>query len=296
MGASTYRNAVQSYPMDPLSPLFARFELTARVFYAGTLCGAHTFDERPGLGYLHMLRAGHLVVTQSGASPILIAEPSLLFYPRPCQHVFAVDDPTGASLVCASIEFGAGTGNPLLRGLPDLLLVPLAQIPGIEPALAMLFGEAFGERSGRQGAVDRLAEYVLILLMRHALDARIIEGGLLAGLADPRLAKAITAMHEHPETAWSLEELASAAGMSRARFAAHFRATIGATPLDYLTDWRISMAQTHLKRGKPLKVVAPMVGYTDHVALARVFQRRIGMSPAVWYGSRKADAEVADSG
>ena len=70
--------------------------------------------------------------------------------------------------------------------------------------------------------------------------------------------------------------------MSRARFALNFRARVGATPLDYLTDWRISVAQTLLRRGKPLKAVAPAVGYTSPVALTRVFTRRLGLSPAAW--------------
>jgi hypothetical protein len=51
-------------------------------------------------------------------------------------------------------------------------------------------------------------------------------------------------MHKHPETSWSLEELAQHAGMSRARFAAHFRKVVGVTPFDYLTDWRLGIAQT----------------------------------------------------
>lgn len=148
--------------------------------------------------------------------------------------------------------------------------------------MALLFGEAFADLPGRQAGIDRLAEYALVLLLRYAIEARIVNGGLLAALADPRLSKALMAMHERPEHPWTLEELASDAGMSRARFAAHFRATMGTTPLDYLTDWRISVAQTLLKRGKPLKLVAPMVGYSNPVALARVFARRTKLSPSAW--------------
>jgi AraC-like DNA-binding protein len=102
------------------------------------------------------------------------------------------------------------------------------------------------------------------------------------GLADPRLANAIAAIHERPEHPWSLEELAAAAGMSRARFAVHFREIVGVTPFDYLADWRIGMAQTLLKRGKPLKIVAPSVGYASSTALTRVFTQRVGVSPTQW--------------
>jgi AraC-like DNA-binding protein len=109
-----------------------------------------------------------------------------------------------------------------------------------DSALALLFDEAFAQRSGREAAIDSLVEYFVVLLLRHAIDAKLIEGGVLAALADARLAKAMMAMHGRPEQAWPLAEPAQVAGMSRARFALNFRGTVGATPLDYLTDWSIS--------------------------------------------------------
>lgn len=275
--------------MDLLSPLFRRFSLSARVFYSGTLCSNANFDAQPGLGYLHVLREGSLRMTAAGGKPFELTQPSLVFCPRPFAHQFQVDDPEGAKLVCASIDFGAGMGNPLLRSLPDVLLVPMETIDRIEPMLALLFGEAFTELPGRQAAIDRLAEYFLVLLLRHVVQSGVINGGVLAAFADPRLTKAVTAMHEQPEQAWSLESLAEVAGMSRARFAAHFREITGMTALDYLTDWRISVAQTLLKHGKPLKLIAPMIGYSNPAAFARVFSRRIGMSPSDWL-ARGADA------
>jgi AraC-like DNA-binding protein len=268
--------------MDQLSPLFARFTLSARVFYTGALCGIADFDNTRGIGMLHVLRSGRLRVLQPPAASLELTQPSLLFYRQPFAHRFEVDDGDAADLVCAFIDFGSAEGNPLLRGLPDLLLVPMADIAGVEPALALLFDEAFAQRAGRDAAIDRLVEVFVVLLLRHALDARLVEGGVLAALADARLAKVMTAMHQQPEHAWSVQELAQTAGMSRARFALHFRATVGETPLDYLTDWRVSVAQTLLRRGRLLKAVAPAVGYSSPVALARVFARRVGASPADW--------------
>jgi len=274
--------------MDLLSPLFARFTLSARVFHTGVLCGVVDLDNSRGIGMLHVLRRGRVRVVQPNQPSFELAEPSLLFCRQPLAHRFEVDDRDGADLVCGHIDFGSTLGNPILRGLPALLAVPLAAMVGVKAALALLFDEAFAQRDGRGAALDRLVEFFLILLLRHAIDRRLIEGGVLAALADARLGKAMMAMHERPEHGWSIDELAQAAGMSRARFAAHFRTTVGAAPLDYLTDWRVSVAQTLLKRGKLLKAVAPAVGYSSPIALARVFTRKVGMSPVEWLG-RSAD-------
>jgi transcriptional regulator GlxA family with amidase domain len=102
---------------------------------------------------------------------------------------------------------------------------------------------------------------------------------VLAGLADPRLAKALTAMHEVPKKSWTLDDLAGVAGMSRTRFAEHFRTRVGQTPIDYLTVWRMTVAGQLLARGKPVKSVALQVGYQSAAAFSRVFSRVTGQAP-----------------
>ena len=52
-------------------------------------------------------------------------------------------------------------------------------------------------------------------------------------------------------------------------------------PTEEKADAR-SLVQTLLKRGMPLKAVAPAVGHTSPVALTRVFTRRLGLSAAQW--------------
>ncbi|MBD5803830.1 HTH-type transcriptional repressor of iron proteins A [Azoarcus sp. Aa7] len=268
--------------MDRLSPLLNRFALTARVFYSGTLCGITTFEASDEAGHLHVVRRGPLQVQGADRSLIDIDEPSLLFYPRPASHRLRADRQTGADVVCASVEFGGGLGNPLARALPPVLLVRLAELPALASTLALLLDEAFEQRSGRQAIVDRLCEVVLVHLLRHTIEHRLMPTGLFAGLADPRLAKAIQAMHDEPARKWLLEELAERAGMSRARFAVNFRETVGQTPLDYLTDWRIGLAQTLLRKGRPVKIVADEVGYGSAAALARAFTARLGVPPIAW--------------
>lgn len=274
--------------MDRLSPFFAHFALSARVFYSGRLCGTSGNHDNPRAGHLHVLRRGKLKVHRPAGRTLVIDQPSVLFFPRPFRHRFRTDEKTGAELVCATIEFGAGMLNPLVQALPEMLVVPLSEIQELAPTMELLFTEAFGDRPGRQTAVDRLAEYFLVLLLRAATNARLLQGGVLMGLADSRLAPAIAAMHDHPERRWALEELARCAGMSRARFAVHFRRTVGVTPFDYLTDWRIGVAQNLLKRGEPLKIVAPAVGFLSSTALSRAFSHRIGLSPTEWLSRDRA--------
>jgi len=276
--------------MDRLAPLFDRFSLSARMFYSGRLCGVSPNLEEPA-GYLHVLRKGTLTVTHPNARELVIDTPSILFFPRPHQHRVHGSEEEGAELVCATVKFGVGMLNPLVASFPEPFVVPLDSLPELVPALELLFSEANSEFTGRQTALDRLFEYVLVLLIRSALKARLVESGVLLGLADERLGKAIEAMHKHPETAWSLEQLAQCAGMSRARFAAHFHQVVGMTPFDYLTNWRLGIAQTMLRKDNSLKLIASAVGYANATALTRVFTQRVGMSPSDWRAAEYTEIE-----
>ena len=271
--------------MDRLSTFFSQFTLSARVFFSGQLCGTSSDHASRTAGHLHVVRNGVLKILQPAGPPIVIDEPAALLYPRAGRHTFQSD---GADIVCAFVEFGGGTLNPLVSVLPTLLMVPLASMPELSPAVDLLFTEAFSKRDGRQAAVDRLAEYFLILLLRSAIDSRLLQGGILTAFSDARLAKAIDAMHRQPERQWTLDELAHIAGMSRARFAAHFLAVTGQTPFQYLSLWRIGVAQSLLKKGQKLKVLAPCTGYASSGALTRAFVKHIGVTPMAWLAAQSS--------
>lgn len=281
--------------VDRLSNLLNRFSLSAGVFYSGNICGVHDFDRDARRGHVHLIKRGPVQLVGGPEGGLSITEPSLLFLPRPDVHQLIADDRTGADVVCASIQFGAGGHNPITDSLPSLVIVPLARLPGAQPLLELLYEEAFSDHCGRQASLDRMCELLLIRLLRYCLDQGIAKGGALSGLADPRLAKALIAMHENPAREWELSEMASLAGMSRARFAVHFREVTGKTPADYLASWRISLAQGLLRAGRPLKHVSVEVGYGSPSALTRAFVRKMGTSPRSWLksvGDSKAPSTV----
>lgn len=276
--------------MDRLSLLLQRFSLSAGVFYTGQICGIHHFERDTQRGHVHLIKRGPVTLIGGIEDTLAITEPTLLFLPRPNSHRLIADDRDGADVVCASIQFGGGGRNPITDSLPPTVLVPLAELPGAQALLDLLYDEAFTEQCGRQAALDRLCELLLIRLLRHCLDRGLTQGGTLAGLADPRLAKALVAVHEDATRAWALSDMAQLAGMSRARFAVHFREVIGDTPADYLATWRVTLAQGLLRAGRPLKHVALDVGYGSASAFTRAFIRKTGEAPTHWLRNVEAAA------
>ncbi|AOY02246.1 AraC family transcriptional regulator [Jeongeupia sp. USM3] len=275
--------------MDRLSPLLDRFRVHAQLFHTGALCGVSLFERQPGRAFLHVLRRGEMEVIHHGDDGLpprlVVNEPTLLFYPRAVTHAFHNPPAEGSDFSCATLRFDGDEHNPLVRALPPLVVLPLRQVAGLEQALALLFAETDTRRCGSRLLADRLFEVVLIQLLRWLIDhpdAAGLAPGLFTGMADPRLARALVALHECPGDDWTLAHMAAKAGMSRAAFAAGFKHATGLTPACYLSDWRLSLAVGELRAGRPIKVIADALGYSGASAFSKAFKQKFGASPRDW--------------
>ncbi len=286
----------QPATIDRLSALLERCRFRAHLFHQGALCGVNRFEAAPGRAFLHVLRRGALEVRHRGAEGrrqrLRIDQPSLLLYPRAWDHTFSHALAEGSDLVCATLAFDGEAAHPLVRALPPTLVLPLDRIAGIEHTLALLFAEAEAVRCGQRLLADRLFEVLLVQVLRWLLDhpeAAAIDRGLLFGLSDPPIARALTALHEQPGESWTLPRMAAAAGLSRSSFAARFRAALGQTPADYLAGWRLMLAQSALRAGQAPKRIAAELGLADDAALSRLFRRRLGLPPRAWLRAQGTD-------
>ncbi len=273
--------------MDKLDSLLMQSSPSTQVFYAGNSCETSYVDEAAGMGHLHVLHAGKLTIKRHLASDLDITKPSLILFPRP-QTCTLIPESTdekgaqGASIVCAHVDFGQAMSATLALSIPDVLVIPLDPSNHLKPMLALMFQEAASESCGKKVALNHLMNYFLVLLLRQLMENGDVKTGILAALGDKRLSIAVTAMHDHPNVDWTLETLAEKAGMSRARFASHFRSVTDTTPLEYLTAWRIELTKNQLRQGRSLKVIAPKVGYGSAEALIRSFTRHTHVTPKEW--------------
>jgi AraC-like DNA-binding protein len=176
------------------------------------------------------------------------------------------------------------------RGLLSGLLPTLVHIQASDPAAGRLkrtidsiVEEALADRPGRDLVVDRLIEVLLVEALRFRtedVDA-IGQPGLLAGLADPLLARPLRRLHSDVAHAWSVEELAREAGLSRSAFSERFGQKVGVPPMQYLMDWRMALAKAMLQRdAPPLEAVAAAIGYQSASAFSTAFRREVGSPPS----------------
>ncbi|HRE02582.1 MAG TPA: AraC family transcriptional regulator [Ilumatobacteraceae bacterium] len=286
--------------IDRLDALLEHFRVRTRLFHTGSLCGVTHFPAQPGRGFLHVFRRGDMDVAHHDADGTLrrqrVDRPSLIFCPRAVDHSFDNAPDDDSDFACATFDIDGGATHPLLDALAPLVVVPLDTAGDLDQALGLLFAEIDRVRCGNRVLADRLFEVLLIQLFRWLLDhpdQLSVPAGLLAGLAEPRLARALTAIHESPGTPWTLSSMASRAGMSRSTFAAQFKQLVGQTPAAYLTGWRITLAQAQLRAGNSVTRTAFDLGYATAPAFTRAFTARLGCSPRAWLKTTGTDVSGA---
>ena len=172
--------------------------------------------------------------------------------------------------------------NPLFDMLPPILHINHddSARQTLSPIIQLLLQESQQRRCGLATVLGRLVEVLLVHVLRFLMANQKVASGVLAGLSDIRLARAITAMHRDPKQHWNTESLASLAGMSRTAFNQHFRQTVDCPPGEYLTQWRIRLACRLLEASTTLiSHIVEQLGYQSVTTFFRAFRKRIGFSP-----------------
>jgi AraC family transcriptional regulator, alkane utilization regulator len=285
--------SLERFFMDKISSLMGRFSFNARVFFNGSFCTSNQIEPDGLAGQLHLVRAGPVVFSSPDGAFFQVDEPSMVFYPRGDSHRLEVPDGNTASLLCATIAFEGGTSKLLARTLPGCMRLPLSEVSTISQTMQLLFAEASNQQHGRDIVLDRLCDVLMIQVIRYQFERGYLPVGLLAGLADRQLALALAAIHERADAPRQIESLAKVACMSRARFTEHFKTVVGMPPGEYLTRWRIILAQNLMRRGLPMKTASAQAGYASPAAFSRVFTSVVGVSPRQWLRAARPTQETA---
>lgn len=181
--------------------------------------------------------------------------------------------------------------------LPRFIHVRAAEEAGarLGTLVAIIRQEAAEARPGRDAILSRLIEVMLIETLRRESKVQVHHAGVLGGLADPQLARALAYIHADVGRGWTVAELAGHAGMSRSVFARRFAETVGAAPVEYLLAWRMALAKDALLHGRgTLDEIAGMIGYKSASAFSTAFSQRIGCPPSDYAAKARANGGSAD--
>ncbi|MEO3829953.1 AraC family transcriptional regulator [Actinomadura sp. B10D3] len=209
-----------------------------------------------------------------------------------CPGAAGVEDASGPARTCGTLTDAAAVlisgsferrgelSDRLLRVLPAVLLVPAEQSQN--PPVEMMAAEVVKERPGQQLVLDRLLDLMLVSALRTWFDSP--GSGAPAwcrALDDPVAGAALRLLHDSPAHPWTVADLASKVGVSRAALARRFTALVGEPPMSYLASWRIALAADLLREtDQTVDTIAKKVGYANAFALSVAFKRLRGTRPS----------------
>ncbi len=178
--------------------------------------------------------------------------------------------------------FTGSHAEMLLQSLPPIVHIRReSDKAAIRWSLERMREELGNPQPGGALIAQQLAYMMLIQALRlHLTEAGNAGPGWLSALSDKHMSIAIASMHDDPGHPWTLQSLAERVGMSRSVFALRFRETVGETPMEYLTRWRMLLAAESLKNtSDSLSTIARSFGYESESAFGKAFRRVMGCSP-----------------
>ena len=192
-------------------------------------------------------------------------------------------DPEATVFLCGAYQFAGDVGSQLVEALPSVLHLSHADDDPLHDAIGLLSRELSTPAPGQQTVLDRLLDIVLVHALRVSFRQSSQAPRWYQASTDPRLSPALRAIHTDAAHPWTVPELAALSGLSRAAFARAFQHALGEAPMQYLTEWRMTLARDHLRSGDlSLTQIASRTGYTSPYAFAAAFRRHHGQPPGRW--------------
>jgi AraC-like DNA-binding protein len=231
-------------------------------------------------GDVALVRGGpdHFIAHQPGAACL----PPERFLARQANDRHASADRANVFL-CGAYVLSGDVGRGLLEALPPVLTLSAAADDPLHDVIGLLSSELAASAPGQQTVLDRLLDVLLVLAIRACFQRSEHAPRWYQASADPRLGPALSAMHADAAHAWTVPELAAISGLSRAAFARIFQLALGQPPMQYLTDWRMTLARDHLRAGElTLAQIGARTGYASPYAFAAAFRRHHGVPPGQW--------------
>ncbi len=267
--------------------------------------GAAPVLVRSGDAILFPHSASHIMTSGQRAIPVPM---SSVMPPLPPGEIFTMragGPGEGDNFICGFLHCDQRF-NPLIGALPALIVIRLRQnavededpadttgpvavvhVPEgdwLEGTLRHMVEEAQSDRPGNAEMLARLSEVLYVeVVRRYMRQLPETHQGWLAGVRDPIVGQTLRLIHEHPERAWTVEELADEVAVARSTLAQRFTALVGESPMRYLARWRMQMAKSLLRHSDlRLAEVATRTGYDSEAAFSRAFRRHVGCPPAAW--------------
>lgn len=298
--------------MDVIEQLLANLEVGVGALASCDIRLGHelTFDSRPAAAGVHYCLSGHGYLRLRSSKTVRMRQHSFVLLPPKVVYTLAAKEEDGAPgmprrrlrasvfkesvptiqagdgslgivTVCGEIRF-EGRGIPgIFTELDEPVVEHFEERGGLQEQFILLLAESAKPKLGTRPLTEALLKQCLVLLLRRKIERGESSLPWIAALAEPGLSKAVQAILQRYSDPWTVEKLASIAGMSRSAFAAHFTKAFGQTPVSLLRSARLRRAKELLATSSAsVGQIASRVGFSSRSNFSRAFFQAYGVDPS----------------
>jgi AraC-like DNA-binding protein len=297
--------------VDLLSQMLDLVRLQGELVFSADLNHPWALRFEPGSAYFFVVLEGSLIAQVAGEPAVAAIAGDLVMLPRGVGHILGDGSDAAAAnagdlmeeqftterlglrhggngeqtkIIAGAFHFESAAVPWVVSALPAVIHIKKSgdQTGGWLEGLAyFMMMEAQTVHPGSSVMISRLIDVLIIRVIRTwAQTKNASDAGWLGALADPRISRALKAIHDDPFRKWTVADLASAVGMSRSSFAERFSALVKEAPLSYQNRWRLTLAHGLLRQANArVSDVARQVGYDSDAAFSRAFKTQFGIPP-----------------
>lgn len=298
--------------IDLLSQMLELVRLRGELVFSAELNHPWALTFEPGSAYFFVVLEGSLIARVADAPPVEAIAGDLVMLPRGVGHILGdgnsnaiaanADDLMEEQFTAERLGLRHGGNGEQTKVIAGAFHFESAAVPWVVSALpAVIHIEKSGGQTG--GWLEGLAYFMMMeaqavhpgssVMISRLIDVLIIrvirtwaqtknanDTGWLGALGDPRISRALKAIHDDPFRKWTVADLAGSVGMSRSSFAERFSSLVKEAPLSYQSRWRLTLAHGLLRQANArVGDVARQVGYDSEAAFSRAFKAQFGFPP-----------------
>lgn len=315
-----------SVEMDLLEDILKHAGLKARLlgYRSFSSSASIEFPCEKSVGF-HVVTQGRVFIHRRKGKPLVLGRGDIALMARGCNHVISTDEvlpskltplaaydvsqstsdsksssggKTKLTLVSGAYQLWNEPVHPFFNEIPDWFVIKSDDIESfdhLQTMINLLAEEVAKPQLGSERAIQGILDVMFSLIMRRLVLQNSAEPETFShATQDLKIKHALDLIHSDCARGWTLEELASEVGLSRAGFASRFKRTLGDTPLHYLTTIRIQKAMDLLvSTDKRIESVALEVGYQDAFGFSKAFKKLTGVPPRDFRAKNDEEKKLA---
>ncbi|MCI0509575.1 AraC family transcriptional regulator [Chromohalobacter marismortui] len=294
----THRETRGDVAQDPLTALLKPIFMGSDFYHVAKQCGdwllSHEHAVAPSF---HLVTEGQCRLAWHDGGEEHLQAGDLAFFPGDAPHQLtpqgvSTDTPTqvvplrssrpGVGLICGHFRFVHDVPPAWFGALPRIVRIPRQARGQTFQHAVEAFAEELsnGDAPGHAPVTNALANALLILMLRHCLETRLLDQRHLMAFLDTPVSRALKLLHEDPRCDWTLHELARAVGLSRSSFSERFHRVVGMTVVRYQGRLRMILADQALANGESIVGAMLASGYRSESTFRKAYKRIRGVPPS----------------